>query len=383
MDDNYLQELIDEVKTRDGGLVLNLDSKPAAVVLSVEKYNQLVQSSEVQHKALKTPHQDFTPKRILVTGGAGFIGTHVVRQLLKENFEVTVLDNLVTGRRENVPQRAVFVQGDVGDINLMRDVFASGSFDSVIHLAGSLEVEESVREPQKYFENNCVNTYNLLKVMNEANCKKIIFSSTAAVYGLQNEYPLRETSPARPNNPYGSSKLLAEQIIKYYGRYMGFQAVIFRYFNACGCDFEGDVPLTHHSHLIPIVLEVAQGVRPNVLVYGADYETMDGTGIRDYVHVLDIARAHVAALNKISEIKNFEVYNIGTGKGLSVKEVIAAASEILNHIIPMEIAPRRPGDSAVSVADNTKLSADLDFSLQHSDIKTIISTTWTQLNKKA
>ena len=182
-----------------------------------------------------------------------------------------------------------------------------------------------------------------------------------------------------PNNPYGATKMLGEQLIKYFCDYAGFRAVVFRYFNACGCDYDGQIKATHHTHLVPIVLEVASGHRPYILVNGNDYETFDGTCLRDYVHVLDIAAAHVAALDKMDQGGNFRIYNIGTGKGLSVLQIINAAAETLNRIIPMEIGPRRPGDAPATVADHSKITKELGFTPQHSDVETIISTSWHQM----
>ncbi len=365
---------------------MNFNEKPAVVVLTVEKYNELLQKPDVvfkQQMVLGDMAEQVSEKgKILVTGGAGYIGSHLVRQLLEHGYEVVILDNLSTGKKENIPAGASFIEGDLKDVNLLRDIFAAHRISAVVHMAASIEVEESVREPEKYFENNVGNTEKLLVAMNEAGVKKIIFSSTAAVYGEQEKMPITENSPARPNNPYGYTKLLAEKAIKYYTKYAGLKAIIFRYFNACGCDFDGSIIPTHESHLIPIVLEVAKGIRPHLQVYGGDYKTFDGTCIRDYVHVLDIAKAHVAALEKIDGMDNFNIINIGTGRGSSVKEVINAASEVLNKIIPMEIGARRAGDSVITVADNTKLKQILGYELKHSDLETIIKTSWNQISNK-
>lgn len=391
MDNAYLQELIAEAQNRGGGLLLSVQDKPAAVVLTVEKYNQMLnhenasgqQSSSQPRQEAALPLDDLGGQKILVTGGAGYIGAHLVRQLLEAGHEVVVLDNLSAGKRENIPAGAAFVEGDLADVNLLRDLFAANHFDVVMHLAASLEVEESVRLPEKYFENNVINTAKLLSVMTEAGVKKLIFSSTAAVYGEPEQVPLTEKSRVKPNNPYGFSKLLAEKVIKYYCNFSGLNATVFRYFNACGCDYDGQIRPTHSSHLIPIVLEVAKGARPFLLVHGGDYDTADGTCIRDYVHVLDIAAAHVKALQQMDSRCGFTVYNIGTGRGSSVKDIINCASEILNRIIPMEIGPRRAGDAAVTVADNAKLKNELGFELKHSDINTIITTSWKQITLDA
>lgn len=386
MDNSYLEQLINEAESRGGGMLLNFNDKPAAVVLTVEKYNQLLNSpnltASVTPAAEKTLWDKSRGRHVLVTGGAGYIGAHLVRQLLKAGYKVTVIDNLSSGRREHVPPEVNFIEGDLGDYNLLRDLLAANNFEAVFHMAASIEVEESVQNPQKYFENNVMNTAKLLGAMNEAGVKKIIFSSTAAVYGQQEQMPIPENAKLKPDNPYGTSKALGEKIIRYYCEYADFNAIIFRYFNACGCDYDGEIQPTHESHLIPLVLNVASGASPQVLVYGNDYGTFDGTGIRDYVHVLDIAKAHVLALDKMGEGKNFRVYNIGTGKGLSVLQIINGASEILNKIIPMEIGPRRPGDAAVTIADNSRLVSDFGFTPEHSDLETIITTSWKQIAQR-
>ena len=384
MNNDNLDELIQEAQNRGGGMLLNMGDKPAAVVLTIDRYNQLLggQGNAAKVTPAAKPRaaaSENGARRVLVTGGAGYIGSHLVRQLLESGYKVTVLDNLSYGRREHVPADATLIEGDLADINLLRDVLADGRFEAVLHMAASIEVEESVREPEKYYENNVANTGKLLVAMKEAGVANIIFSSTAAVYGEQAVVPIPETAPLRPNNPYGATKLLGERMIKYFCDYAGFRAVVFRYFNACGCDFDGRISLTHHSHLIPVVMEVAGGRRPHLLVNGNDYPTLDGTCVRDYVHVLDIARAHVVALDHLANGGSFRVYNIGTGKGLSVAQIISGAAEVLNKIIPMEIGPRRPGDSPATVADNRKLHEEMGFLPKHSDIQTIISTSWNQI----
>lgn len=400
VDNYYLQELIEQTKERGGGLILNYDGRPAVVVLSVEKYNQLISESAnqlISHPA-NEPDISFAnqpisgpvsqlSQKILLTGGAGFIGAHAAYELIKEGHQVTILDNLSAGRRENISPRAKFIEGDLADINLLKDLFAGQKFDCVMHFAASVEVEESIFEPQKYFQNNALNTANLLEAMREGGVSKLIFSSTAAVYGEQERQPISETAPLRPNNPYGYSKLLAEKVIKFYCQYLGMRAIVFRYFNACGGDFEGKILPTHESHLIPKVLEVARGEKLFLTINGNDYGTPDGTCVRDFVHVLDIARAHVMALNYFSPPaslfpspsagdENFRVYNIGASRGTSVLEVVNKAAEVLNKIIPMEMGPRRAGDAAVTIADNSKIKSEMGFELRHSDLETIIQTSW-------
>jgi UDP-glucose 4-epimerase len=384
MNSQYLEQLINEAQTRGGGIVLSLNSQPAAVVLSIEKYNELLINNETKMKEnpqVQDVGSESLNKKVLVTGGAGYIGGHLVRELIKAEYEVTVLDNLSTGIISNLDAGAEFIQGDLADVNFLRDVFASHEFDAVFHMAASLEVEESVREPAKYLENNVTNTIKLLNVMAEFNVKKIIFSSTAAVYGQAGSEPVMETFPLHPNNPYGYSKLLAERSIKFFSEFMGFKAVVFRYFNACGFDVEANILPTHQSHLIYNVLQVAKGTREHLEVYGNDYETFDGTCIRDYVHVKDIVLPHILALQKLDGSKNFEVYNIGTGKGCSVLEVTTTASEVLNRIIPMQVASRRAGDAPITVADNTKLINILGYSPKFSDLENMIQTSWEVLRK--
>lgn len=389
MDNQYLQELIKETHYRGGGMILNVDNIPSIVVLTIEKYNQLTNmsaSKQISHSPVQKISEtasdletNKSQKKVLVTGGAGYIGGHLVHELIKTGYEVVVLDNLSTGKRENIHSHATFIEGDLADTNLLKDIFASNQIEAVFHMAASLEVEESVKNPDKYIKNNLFNTVNLLSVMAEAGVKKIIFSSTAAVYGEQTQNPITENSALKPNNPYGSSKLLAERAIKFYSEYLGLEAVVFRYFNACGFNSEAKISPTHNSHLIYNVITVAKGEKSHLNVYGKDYETFDGTCIRDYVHVSDIVLPHILALEKMlnkSLPNNFEVINIGTGKGFSVEQVVNTTSEVLNKIIPMEIAPRRAGDAPVTVADNTKLLNILGYKLQHSSLENMIKTSW-------
>jgi UDP-glucose 4-epimerase len=357
-------------------MVLSLEEQPAVVVLTLERYNQIVAGAMPQVES-KTANSNITMnKKVMVTGGAGYIGGHLVNELIKAGYEVVVLDNLSTGRRENINSKALFIEGDLADENLLWDIFAQHKFDAVFHMAASLEVEESVREPAKYFRNNVSNSINLLNVMEEVGCKKIIFSSTAAVYGVPEHSPVTENSPMRPNNPYGSSKLLVERILKYYSEYRGFQTTIFRYFNACGFDPELRILPTHQTHLIYNVMQVAKGAKPYLQVFGNDYKTFDGTCIRDYVHVLDIVLPHILALEKMNNESKFEIYNIGTGEGLSVAQVVNSASEVLNKIIPMEVGPRREGDAPETVADNAKLLHNLGYKPSHSSLENIMQTSW-------
>lgn len=311
---------------------------------------------------------------ILVTGGAGYIGAHVTRQLLAAGYKVVVIDDLSTGQQANVAPEAIFIAGSCGDLELLAKVFREHSISTVMHFAASIEVGESTEKPLEYFENNVVNTQRLITAMLAAGVRQFVFSSTAAVYGLQQDMPIKESASIDPLDPYGTSKFIAEEVIRYHARFAGLQAVIFRYFNAAGSDFEKPIYSTHNSHLIPRVLAAQQGQLSELEIYGNDYETPDGTGVRDYVHVLDIARAHLAALELLPTLTSLELFNIGTSKGLSVKEIIEAAERLFGKPVPHKYSPRRAGDSPITVADNSKISSQLNFELKYSDIDTILKT---------
>ena len=314
MNQLYLEQLLSEVKARSGGMILSVEGKPEAVVLSIEKYNQLISSQSLpsgaqvassENPAEPQPFQDgpavlFHPKTILVTGGAGYIGAHVARHLVNAGHRVIILDNLTSGKKQNIPENAKFIEGDVGDFNLLRDIFAADKVEVVMHFAASIEVEESVKEPGKYLSNNAINTARLLAAMDEAGVKEIIFSSTAAVYGTQEKQPIPETAKKAPQNPYGHSKLIAEETIAYYCRHKSFKAVVFRYFNACGSDFDGKIQTSHSSHLLAKLMEAVISRDVVFTIHGNDYPTHDGTAVRDYVHVLDIVEAHLIAMEKLS-----------------------------------------------------------------------------------
>ncbi len=372
----YLQDLLAQVESQDG-VVLRVGKQSKAVVLSIEAYNDLLAKSGAT--TMEQSSEPAVHKTILVTGGAGYIGSHTVQNLRARGYSVIVIDNLSTGQREFVPGDVVFIEGDAGDPDLLRAVFASYRVDAVMHFAASLEVEESVALPIEYFENNVGTTTRLLRAMAEAGVVSIIFSSTGAVYGEAEKVPTPETSPLQPNNPYGHSKMIAEQIISYYAQHAGFSATILRYFNVCGAEPKGKLGDTHiNSHLVPIVLEVAQGKREKLIINGSDYDTFDGTCVRDYIHVMDIAEAHRLALEKLDQ-PGLSVYNVGTGKGYSVEEMTRAAAEVLNRMVQIEMGPRRAGDAAITVADTSKIRNELGFAPQYSDLETIIKTTWNRM----
>lgn len=320
--------------------------------------------------------------KILVTGGAGYIGAHAVRQLVAANHEVVVIDNLTTGQKSNLPEKVVFVKGDFGDSKLLAKTFTEHSYagkpiDAVMHFAASIDLNESIEKPLEYFENNTLKTGSLIQAMLEAGVKKLIFSSTAAVYGEQTTMPIPETAVIPELSPYGSSKYLSEKLIEAYSQSAGLQAIVFRYFNACGSDFDKKIYPSHTKTLIPQVIEAAQGRIPYMTIYGTDYETIDGSGVRDYIHVLDIARAHVIGLETLNKGEtSFKIFNIGTGTGWSVKQIIAAVERITGKYVPVKLAERRPVDVAIAVADNTKIRTELGFELEHSDLETLINTSW-------
>lgn len=373
MDNSFLEDLISQVAAEGGGVMLKRDGKAEAVVLNIDKYNELLQKVALNPSMELVSKTPSSPPTILVTGGAGYIGAHVVRALQKKGYTVIVLDNLSTGKREFVSSGTTFIAGDIADKNLVKDIFEQYSVDAVIHLAAFVEVEESVLNPEKYLHNNFYNTAQLLEVMAESGVKNIIFSSTGSVYGDQTQMPIRETAVTNPTNPYTYSKLLVEKLLDFYSRYQSFSVTILRYFNACGSDFDGVIADPHYSHLVPIIMEVVRGVRDHIVVYGTDYETFDGTTVRDYIHVLDIAAAHVLAMEKIGD-QPYAVYNVGTGRGYSVQEMICTAAEVTSKMIPIETAPRRPGDAPIYIADNTKIKQALGFTPTYSDLATIFKT---------
>lgn len=313
---------------------------------------------------------------ILVTGGAGYIGAHVVRKLIEAECKVVVVDNLSTGLSAHVHSKAIFIEGNFANTMLLEKVFTDFKIDAVMHFAASIEVGESVQKPLEYLDNNTIGTNVLLQSMHKYGVKKLIFSSTAAVYGLQKQMPVKESAQLGPLDPYGYSKMLTEQLIQFYGAFTGMNAVIFRFFNACGSDFDKTIYSQHASHLIPTVIGATQGSIPEVIIFGDDYETPDGTGVRDYVHVLDIAQAHIKGMDYLEKQSGIEVINIGTGQGTSVKQVITEVERVSQKPVQVRVAARRPGDSPMTVADNTKLKEKLGYSLQYSDIYNIVETSF-------
>ncbi|PRX28584.1 UDP-glucose 4-epimerase [Orenia metallireducens] len=314
---------------------------------------------------------------ILVTGGAGYIGSHVVKELLETDHQVVVYDNLQKGHKEAV-LGGVFVEGDLADRELLDRTFSKYDIEAVIHLAADSLVGESMENPAKYYRNNLVNGLNLLDAMVKHNVKKIVFSSTAAVYGDVEEVPITEDLPKDPTSVYGKSKLFFEEIMKDYDQAYGLKFVSLRYFNASGADESGKIGEDHNpeSHLIPIVLQKALGLRDKLAIFGTDYPTRDGSCVRDYIHVTDLAQAHILGIEALEAGKESEIYNLGNGDGYSVKEVINVASEVVGKEIEAVEGDRRAGDPATLIASSDRIREDLAWNPQYGDLKTIIETAW-------
>lgn len=316
-------------------------------------------------------------KNILVTGGAGYIGSHIGKKLAEAGYNVIVLDNLSKGHREAVLKGKLIV-GDLADMDLLDRIMKEEEIEGVIHLAADSLVGESMEKPGKYYRNNVANGLNLLEVMVNNGVKYIVFSSTAAVYGEPEEIPITEEHPTNPENTYGESKLFFEKMLKRYDEIHGLKYVSLRYFNAAGADLSGQIGEAHdpETHLIPIVLQKALGIRDKLYIFGDDYPTKDGTCIRDYIHVEDLADAHILAVEALVKGMESRVYNLGNGEGYSVKEVIEVAEEVVGKEIDAEIAERRPGDPAVLVASSDKIKRELGWKPLYPDLRTIIESAW-------
>ena len=312
--------------------------------------------------------------RVLVTGGAGFIGSHAVREFRDAGHEVVVLDDLSAGRREAVPPGVRLVVGDLGDRGMLKDALAGVS--TVVHFAGVLNVGESVSQPLKYWRINVQKGLALLEAMAEARVSRMVFSSTCATYGVPERSPIDESHPQEPINPYGQSKRAFERALRDLSGAGGLRAVALRYFNAAGCHPDGSLGEAHDPeiHLIPLAIDAALGRRPALTVFGDDYDTPDGTCIRDYIHVQDLARAHVQALGALEDGEPYRFYNLGTETGHSVREVIAAVERVTGAKVPHTIGPRRPGDPARLVASAEKIRRDLGFRPAHQGLEGIVET---------
>ncbi|MCF7889995.1 UDP-glucose 4-epimerase GalE [Candidatus Bipolaricaulota bacterium] len=321
---------------------------------------------------------------VLVTGGAGYIGSHTVKQLLGKNYEVVVLDSLVSGHEEFVLTEH-FVEGDIGNRELLDETFRKYEPEAVMHFAAHCRVGESVRDPAKYYENNVVKGLTLLNAARDSGIDKFIFSSSAAIYGDPEKVPIKEDAPKEPENPYGQTKLAFERILEDYTGAYPVSACSLRYFNAAGTDPEGELGEIHdpETHLIPVVLEAAAGERDYIEIFGTDYDTPDGTAIRDFIHVNDLARAHVAALDALrGESENYLAYNLGTGQGHSVKEVIETCKEVTEIDIPVREGERRPGDPPKLVADPQKGFQGLNWKPEITDLTPIVETSWNWIKKR-
>ncbi len=315
--------------------------------------------------------------KVLVVGGAGYIGSHMVKMLDKAGHAVTTLDNLSNGYRDAV-KYGEFVEGDIADEALLNQLFSDTGFDGVMHFASYIQVGESVEKPSMYYRNNVSNTQTLLDAMVEHGIKNFIFSSTAATFGEPEYTPIDEKHPQKPINPYGHSKLMVEQILADFDHAYGLKSVSLRYFNAAGADPEGELGERHvpETHLIPLVLQAASGRRQNITIFGEDYDTPDGTCIRDYIHINDLCSAHLLGLEHLVAGGDSRAYNMGNGQGYSIKEVIDVAKKVSGNDFDVLTGPRRDGDPARLVADSTLLQAELDWKPEYTELEMIIQHAW-------
>jgi len=314
--------------------------------------------------------------RILVTGGAGYIGSHTVRLLLSRGHDAWVYDNLSEGHRAAVPADRLVV-GDLCDVPQVDQLVMDRRIEAVIHFAAFTYVSDSVREPGKYYQNNLVNTLNFMECLRRNRVGRFVFSSTAATYGVPDTVPITEDEPQRPINPYGSSKLAVERALADYAAAYGWGFAALRYFNAAGASPDAKIGEDHdpETHLIPLILQAILGRRPAIEIFGTDYPTPDGTCVRDYIHVDDLASAHLLALENLGPGKGLR-YNLGIGRGYSVREVIQAAEQVTGKAVPVKEGPRRAGDPPVLVASSEKIQRDLGWRAQYTDIRPIIETAW-------
>ena len=311
---------------------------------------------------------------ILITGGAGYIGSVTAEALLKAGHSVTVYDSLITGHRAAVPDGATFIQADLSDSHTLVETLTKEKFDAVMHFAAFIEAGESMKDPGRFYQNNFTNSLTLIETAVRAGVKRFVLSSTAAVY-QSSEEPLTEESPLGPTNVYGHTKLMVEQVLERYRQIHGLHFAALRYFNACGALNGRGEAHQPESHLIPLVLRVPLGERQTAQIYGTDYPTPDGTCIRDYVHIADLASAHLFALDGLQE-RDCLIYNLGSGNGYSVREVIETARQVTGHRIPINELPRRPGDSARLVASSEKIKRELGWKPEHDNLHEIISSAW-------
>jgi UDP-glucose 4-epimerase len=312
----------------------------------------------------------------LVTGGAGYIGGTVSRLLLSQGHTVTIYDNLCHSKRLAVADKAVFIEGDLADRPLIEKTLQQGRFDGVMHFAALIEAGESMKHPEIYFRNNTASTLTLLEAMLATGHDRLVFSSTAACYGEPEKTPILEDAELQPTNPYGESKLLVEHMLRWMNNIHGFKYASLRYFNVAGAVEGYGEAHEPESHLIPLILDVALGRRANIKIYGQDYPTPDGTCIRDYIHVQDLAEAHLLALTSLSPERSRLIYNIGNGQGFSVKQVIDSVRRVTGKPIPVELCDRRPGDPAVLVAGSEKIKTELGWSPKFGELDAIVQSAW-------
>ena len=314
---------------------------------------------------------------ILVCGGAGYIGSHINKQLHKEGYETIVFDNLIYGHKEAVKWGKLVV-GDLKNMDEIEAVFKNNQIDAVFHFAAYAYVGESVDHPEKYYYNNVANTLNLLHVMMKYGCNRIIFSSTCATYGEPEKVPITEDMPQNPINPYGATKLMVERIFQDYHKAYGLQYVVLRYFNAAGADPDGEIGESHNpeTHIIPLVLDAASGKRPDIKVFGTDYDTPDGSCIRDYIHVYDLATAHLLALHHLEAGKESQFFNLGNEKGTSVLEVVDSVKRVTRRNLKVTLTDRRPGDPAKLVGSSQKAQEVLGWKPIYGDIDVIVEHAW-------
>ena len=315
---------------------------------------------------------------VLILGGAGYIGSHTALELVRGGAEVVIADNLVTGHKSAVPEGARFYRGDIRDMDFLDGLFSEEKIDAVIHFAAFSLVGESVNEPLKYYDNNLCGTKTLLEAMVKHKVDKIVFSSTAAVYGEPENVPIIEGAVTNPTNPYGETKLAMERMFRWSADAYGLKYVSLRYFNACGADGSGNIGEAHdpETHLIPLVLQVPNGKRESISIFGTDYDTPDGTCVRDYIHVTDLAAAHILAVDYLKSGGKSDIFNLGNGVGYSVREVIDTARRITGHPIPAIEAPRRAGDPARLVASSEKAKKVLGWKPVHDSLDDIIQSAW-------
>lgn len=315
---------------------------------------------------------------ILVAGGAGYIGSHMVKQLVESGEEVVVADNLSTGHKKAINPKAKFYYGDIRDRAFLDRIFVNEDITAVVHFAAFSIVPESMQEPLKYFDNNTGGMITLLEAMRDFKVKYIVFSSTAATYGIPETMPIKETDPQQPINPYGLSKLMMEKMMAWADEAYGIKFVALRYFNVAGAAADGTIGEDHgpETHLVPIIMQVAQGKRAELSIFGDDYNTPDGTNVRDYVHVMDLSDAHILALKYLEAGNPSNAFNLGSSTGFSNKEMLEAAREVTGKEIPAKIAPRRPGDPDSLVAASDKAREVLNWQPKYDDVHDIIATAW-------